>query len=63
MNTNKIHSIIHKNSHMVEFRFYDAEYCSLMTGQGNERDAPETFIKEEANMKYDPELASLLAQT
>ena len=48
---------------MVEFRFYDAEYCSLMTGQGNERDAPETFIKEEANMKYDPELASLLAQT
>ena len=25
MNTNKIHSIIHKNSHMVEFRFYDMQ--------------------------------------
>ena len=39
-----------------------AEYCCLMTGQENERGAPETFIKEETNMKYDPELAALLAQ-
>ena len=39
-----------------------AEYCCLMTGQGNERGAPETFIEEETNMKYDPELAALLAQ-
>ena len=39
-----------------------AEYCCLMTGQGNERGAPETFIKVETNMKYDPELAALLAQ-
>ena len=33
-----------------------------MTGQGNELGAPETFIKEETNMKHDPELAALLAQ-
>lgn len=39
-----------------------AEYCCLMTGQGNGRGAPKTFIKEETNMKYDPELAVLLAQ-
>ena len=55
--------IMDGNEFCAELRKIAPDIPILMTGQGNERGAPETFIKEKTDMKYDPELAALLAQS